>query len=91
MDPAYSAWLWLSVGSALLGLFVGPRTVGIIAVCCFLVAVIGLVLCSALTRGTEAMLFGIAAMAVPVTGAIAFIGSFVGSRIRSALERRAPR
>ena len=87
MDPAYRNWLWLLLAGIVLGLFVRPRTVGVAFASLFVVALLGLVTSAALSHSNHAMLFGIAAMAIPIVGALAAIGAVAGSALRSAFRR----
>lgn len=86
MDNAYYNWLWLLAGGAIVGLFVRARTVAIVAAVCMAVAVGGLVI-SALSNSNSTMLFGVAAMGIPVLGGLAALGSLLGNRVRSAFTK----
>jgi peptidoglycan/LPS O-acetylase OafA/YrhL len=87
MDPAYGNWLWLLLGGVILGVFVRPRTVGILTGVCFLLAVLGLVVSAAFSLGNYTMLFGIAATAVPIIGAVGTVGAVLGASLRKAIAR----
>ena len=87
MDRAYYTWLWLVGGGVVLGLFVTARAVAICAAACMAVAVVGLLVLAALDMGSIAMLFGIAAMVIPIAGALAWLGTKVGGAIRASLAK----
>ena len=88
MNPTYYNWFWLIGAGALLGLFLSTRLVVVIAACCLAIAIAGLVISAATSNdGKLTMLFGIAAMATPVVGAVAAVGTLLGNVIRSTLAR----
>jgi len=87
MDNAYYNWLWLLAGGTIVGLFLRVRTVAIVAAVCMAVAVGGLVISSAFSSRNTSMLFGVAAMGIPILGGLAVIGSLLGNTIRSALTK----
>jgi hypothetical protein len=82
MDRAYQTWLWVLLGGALVGVFLRPRTVALASAGLFVASIVGLVAAGALGYGNASMLFGIAAMAIPVLGIIATAGAAIGSRLR---------
>jgi hypothetical protein len=87
MDNAYYNWIWLLACGAIVGLFMRARTVAIVAAVCMAIAVGGLVI-SALSNSNTTMLFGIAAMGIPVLGGLAAIGSLLGNTVRAAFTKR---
>lgn len=86
MDSAYYNWLWLFAGGAIVGLVVRVRTIAIVAAVCMAIAVSGLVV-SALSNSNATMLFGVAAMGIPVLGGLAAVGSLLGNTVRSAITK----
>jgi peptidoglycan/LPS O-acetylase OafA/YrhL len=87
MDTAYYNWLWLLGFGVLLGIFLSTRLVVILAAGCMAIAVTGLVISAAVSANSLTMLFGIAAMVVPVVGGVAAVGSLLGNAVRSTLMR----
>jgi hypothetical protein len=84
MDRAYQTWLLVLAGGAIVGVFFNPRTIALVSVSLFAASVAGLVAAGALGYGNASMLFGIAAMAIPVLGIIATAGAAISSKVRRA-------
>lgn len=87
MDRAYLTWLFVLAAGAVVGAFFNPRTVALVSAVLFAAAVAGLIAAGALGHGNAAMLFGMAAAAVPVLGIVATVGAALGSRVRGANSR----
>lgn len=87
LDRAYQTWLWVFAGGVVVGLFLRPRTVALASAGLFAASIVGLVGAGLLGYENAAMLFGIAAMIIPLFGVIATIGAAVGTR----LWRRKPK
>ena len=87
MDPAYYTWCLVLCIGLVLGLFVRPGTVLKITVVLFVVAVVGLVIAALSSAETLVWVFGMAAMATPVFGAITAAGSLLGSLVRGLVAR----
>ena len=81
MDSAYQTWFWVLVGGVVLGAFLRPRVVALIAAALFAAAVFGLVVAAVLGYGTATTLFGLAAVAIPVLGAVAVAGAAISGLI----------
>lgn len=75
MDPAYVTWIIVGSIGAALGFFLRPRTIAIVAAILFAAALLGLVL--AYRGGDErlGLLFGMAAMVIPVFGVLTTVGA----------------
>ena len=87
MDPAYYIW-GLALGvSTVLGLFIRPGIVLVIFVVIFTVSVAGLLAAALCSAETLVWVFGMTAMATPVIGAIAFVGTLLGSSVRGVLTK----
>jgi len=71
MDRAYHTWLWVLAAGAAVGVFFSPRSVALASVGLFAASIAGLIAAGALGYGNATMLFGLAAMAIPVLGIIA--------------------
>jgi hypothetical protein len=88
MDPAYLNWIGIMLAGAVLGLFIRPRYLAMLAGALEVVAIAGLLACGEFLHSDRAMLFGMAAMVVPVVGALAAFGALLGAAIRRTLNRR---
>lgn len=85
MDPAYISWFFAALFGAVLGLFVRPMTVLMSAVALFGISVVGLIVTAVVGAESLTWMFGIAAMALPVLGAVTAVGSVLGRLIRERL------
>lgn len=78
-------WVGTFLAGTVFGVFLRPRYLAILTAVLEVAALAGLVVC----HGDLAMLFGIAAMALPLLGVLATGGAIVGAATRRALARPA--
>ena len=89
MDPVYLNWIWILLVGAVLGVFIKPHYLAILTAILEVAAIAGLAVSGEILHNGKAMLFGVAAMAIPLLGGLATCGAFVGATIRRRLVRRA--
>lgn len=82
MDTTLLVWGGIVIVGAMLGLLLRPRTIGIVCVVLFCGAVAGIFIGYAMGKESVGFLFGVAAMAIPVVGALLVFGAAV---LRSTL------
>jgi len=79
MDPAYITWIIVGSIGAALGLFLKPRTIAMASGILFGAALIGLLLSTDEKLG---FLFGMAAMVIPIFGALTTMGAALTRLLR---------
>ena len=81
MDPAYQNRLWVLATGAVLGAFLRAKVIAHVTAVLFALAATGLAITAFLDYGTAIMLFGLAAIAVPVLGMVAYAGAAISARV----------
>lgn len=85
MSTAYIFWTSVVVGGAIAGVFLRPRTIGILGGSLFVLCILGLVVSALIGGAALAWVFGIGAMIVPPVVVVAFVaGSIVHALLRAA-------
>lgn len=87
MGVNFGIWTATVVVGAVFGIFVRPLYIAVLAGVFELAALAGLLVYGVLGHGDLATVFGIAAMAVPLLGALVSCGALIGSAIRKRLSR----
>lgn len=91
MDDKYYLWLGVAFIGVIAGMFMKPETMVKACAALFALAILGLVCAAALAQEQWVWIFGLSAMAIPILGAVATLGSFVGTILRRMLVRGAPK
>jgi hypothetical protein len=88
MDEKYYIWFGVAFCGVIAGMFVKPGSVVKACSALFALAILGLVCSAALSQESLVWLFGLSAMAIPILGGIATLGSCVGAFLRRILVRK---
>lgn len=81
MDPAYLTWIGVAAIGAVLGLFFRPRTLGLVCVAAFAIAVAGIFVGYGTKNENLGFLSGMAAMAIPVLGVMLAAGAAIVRKV----------
>ena len=88
MDPKYLIWLGVPLVGGLLGLFIRPKTLAWICAVFFGLAVVGIAVGYQTGHENTGFAFGVAAMAIPVLGALLLGGAAIS---RAIFKRDTPK